>query len=88
MEKSLDQNSQMIGDSDHIFGLIKTVRKQMRAEIDRRMEALALTDAQYRLVLMLADRVGGAASELPRRSVQSTGGVTRSIDRLESKDII
>lgn len=61
----------------------------MRAEIDRRMEALALTDAQYRLVLLLlAERESGAASELPRRSVQSTGGVTRSIDRLESKDII
>jgi DNA-binding MarR family transcriptional regulator len=88
MEESLDQDSQMIGESDHVFGLIKTVRKQMRAEIDRRMEALALTDAQWRLVLLLADGGGGTASELARRSMQSSGGMTRAIDRLESKGII
>ena len=88
MEKNLDQNSQMIGESDPIFGLIKTVRKHMRAAVDRRMEALALTDAQWRLVLLLADGQGGTASELARRSMQSSGGMKRTIDRLESKGII
>jgi DNA-binding MarR family transcriptional regulator len=54
-------------------------------EIERRMEPLGLTDAQWKPLLRLSLQDGATAAHLARNCHLDAGGMTRLLDRLESK---
>ncbi|GAB2181176.1 MarR family transcriptional regulator [Denitratisoma sp. agr-D3] len=68
--------------------LIKRLSLVITRELDRRMEGLGLTDAQWKPLLGLQQGVGKTAADLARAACHDTGAVTRLLDRLESKELI
>ncbi len=60
---------------------------QLASTVDRRMEPLGLTDAQWRPLLCLLHGSPATASELARRCGLDTGGLTRLVDRLLAKGL-
>lgn len=60
---------------------------QIVATIDRRVEPLGLTDAQWRPLLCLWHGSPASATDLARRCGLDTGGLTRLIDRLAAKGL-
>lgn len=68
--------------------LVKRLSMVVTRELDRRMEVLGLTDAQWKPLLGLQQGVGKTAADLARAACHDTGAVTRLLDRLESKDLI
>ena len=68
--------------------LVKRLSMVVSRELDRRMEVLGLTDAQWKPLLGLQQGVGKTAADLARAACHDTGAVTRLLDRLESKDLI
>ncbi|GAB2473442.1 MAG: MarR family winged helix-turn-helix transcriptional regulator [Comamonas sp.] len=73
---------------DYHCWLMRIVTVMARAEVDRRMEPLGLTQAQWMPVLHLAAGRAQTAAELARNCMQSPGAMTRMIDRLVDKGII
>lgn len=57
------------------------------AEIDRRMEPLGLTDAQWKPLLRLLLGAPDTAAALARDCQMDAGGLTRLIDRLQAKGL-
>ena len=68
--------------------LVKRLSLVVSRELDRRMEVLGLTDAQWKPLLGLQQGVGKTAADLARAACHDTGAVTRLLDRLESKALI
>jgi len=68
--------------------LVKRLSLVITRELDRRMEVLGLTDAQWKPLLGLQQGVGKTAADLARAACHDTGAVTRLLDRLESKALI
>jgi len=68
--------------------LMKSILLHMRMEMDKRMESVGLTDAQWTPILHLASGEGRTAAELSRNCLQSPGGMTRMLDRLEAKGLV
>lgn len=68
--------------------LMRIISTVVRAEVDRRMEPLGLTQAQWIPVLHLASGKAHTAADLARRTLQTPGAMTRLIDRLVDKGII
>lgn len=68
--------------------LVKRLSLVITRELDRRMEVLGLTDAQWKPLLGLQQGVGKTAADLARAACHDTGAVTRLLDRLESKELI
>ena len=60
----------------------------MRREIESRMAALDLTDAQWRPLWMLASGHADSANEMARLLEMDAGAMTRLLDRLEAKGLI
>jgi DNA-binding MarR family transcriptional regulator len=60
----------------------------MRREIESRMAALDLTDAQWRPLWMLASGRADSANEMARLLEMDAGAMTRLLDRLEAKGLI
>lgn len=60
----------------------------MRREIESRMAALGLTDAQWRPLWLLASGRASSANEVARLLEMDAGAVTRLLDRLEAKGLI
>ena len=68
--------------------LMRVISTVVRAEVDRRMEPLGLTQAQWIPVLRLASGEAQTAADLARSTMQTPGAMTRLIDRLVDKGII
>lgn len=60
----------------------------MRREIEQRMAALDLTDAQWHPLWMLASGRADSANEMARLLEMDAGAMTRLLDRLEAKGLI
>lgn len=73
---------------DYHCWLMRIVTVMARAEVDRRMEPLGLTQAQWMPLLHLAAGRAQTAAELARNCMQSPGAMTRMIDRLVDKGMI
>ena len=68
--------------------LMRIISTVVRAEVDRRMEPLGLTQAQWIPVLRLASGEAQTAAELARSTMQTAGAMTRLVDRLVDKGVI
>ncbi len=68
--------------------LMRIISTAVRAEVDKRMEPLGLTQAQWIPVLRLASGEAQTAADLARSTMQTPGAMTRLIDRLVDKGII
>lgn len=68
--------------------LMRIISTVVRAEVDKRMEPLGLTQAQWIPVLRLASGKAQTAADLARSTMQTPGAMTRLIDRLVDKGII
>lgn len=60
----------------------------MRREVEARMAALDLTDAQWRPLWVLASSPVDTANEMARLLEMDAGAMTRLLDRLEAKGLI
>lgn len=60
----------------------------MRREVEARMAALDLTDAQWRPLWVLASGRVDTANEMARLLEMDAGAMTRLLDRLEAKGLI
>lgn len=76
------------------FQVERSIGFQMRrittllgGEIDRRMEPLGLTDAQWKPLLRLLLGAPGTAAALARDCHMDAGGLTRLLDRLQAKGL-
>ena len=56
-------------------------------EVERRMEPLGLTDAQWKPLLRLSLEHGNTVAHLARNCHLDAGGMTRLLDRLETKGL-
>ena len=68
--------------------LMRIISTVVRSEVDRQMEPLGLTQAQWIPVLRLASGEAQTAADLARSSMQTPGAMTRLVDRLVEKGII
>lgn len=73
---------------DYPCWLMRIISAAVRAEVDKRMEPLGLTQAQWIPVLRLASGEAQTAADLARSTMQTPGAMTRLIDRLVDKGII
>lgn len=62
--------------------------QQMRREVEHRMAAHDLTDAQWRPLWLLALGVASTPAELARELDMDPGALTRLLDRLVAKDLV
>jgi len=60
----------------------------MRREVETRMAAHGLTDAQWKPLWMLKDGRASTANELARETCIDAGAITRMLDRLEAKGLV
>lgn len=67
---------------------IVSLMNQMRREVEQRMAAHGLTDAQWRPLWLLASGRAGSALEMARLLDLDAGAVTRLVDRLEAKGLL
>ena len=75
-----------VGDS--VGYLVKRLAQEIGKELDRRMGALGLTDAQWKPLLLLRQGGCSTAMDLSRIACHDTGAVTRLLDRLEAKGLV
>jgi DNA-binding MarR family transcriptional regulator len=61
---------------------------QMRREVERRMAALDLTDAQWKPLWLLASGRADTGNEMARLLEMDAGAMTRLLDRLEGKGLL
>ncbi|HTH40974.1 MAG TPA: MarR family transcriptional regulator [Rhodocyclaceae bacterium] len=73
---------------DSVGYLVKRLSMVVTRELDRRMDALGLTDAQWKPLVVLQQGAGKTAADIARNGCHDTGAVTRLLDRLESKELI
>ena len=66
---------------------LRRIATLLGAEVDRRMEPLGLTDAQWKPLLRLLLDPPGTATALARMCHLDAGGLTRLLDRLEAKGL-
>lgn len=66
---------------------LRRIVTQLVATVDRRVEPLGLTDAQWRPLLCLWHGSPVTATDLARRCELDTGGLTRLVDRLVAKGL-
>lgn len=74
--------------SGEFVGLLKAVLSGLRGEIDRRLVAHDLTDAQWVPLLLIWQGRCNTATEIARQSDCDAGAVTRTISRLERKRLL
>ena len=60
----------------------------MRREVELRMAAHGLTDAQWKPLMLLRSGLATTAIELARRMDVDAGAITRLLDRLEAKGLL
>jgi len=67
--------------------LVRRIVTLVGGEIERRMEPLGLTDAQWKPLLRLYLDRGNTVAALARGCALDAGGMTRLLDRLEAKGL-
>jgi len=60
----------------------------MRREVELRMAAHGLTDAQWKPLMLVRSGLATTANELARRMDVDAGAITRLLDRLEAKGLL
>lgn len=60
----------------------------LRREVDSRMAALGLTEAQWKPLWMLSTGRAGTAFEMSREMCVDAGALTRTLDRLAAKGLV
>ncbi|MEO8741051.1 MAG: MarR family transcriptional regulator [Casimicrobiaceae bacterium] len=68
--------------------LLQRVRLAVLDDLDRELEPLGLTAAQYVIMVRLAENEMSSASGLCRGTSYDPGAMTRMIDRLERKGFV
>ncbi|MGE5469218.1 MAG: MarR family winged helix-turn-helix transcriptional regulator [Bacteroidota bacterium] len=68
--------------------LVNRLAQVVTREVDHRMAALGLTDAQWKPLLLLQQGSCSTAADLSRIACHDTGAVTRLLDRLEAKALV
>ena len=76
------------GAEDSVGYLMRKVTMSMAAAIDRRLESIGLTNAQWVPLLKLYLGKAVAVAELARECEIDAGAMTRLLDRLEAKQLI
>ncbi len=66
---------------------LRRITALLGSEVDRRMEPLGLTNAQWKPLLRLLLGTPGTTAALARDCHADAGGLTRLLDRLESKGL-
>ena len=66
---------------------LRRISTLLGAEVERRMEPLGLTDAQWKPLVRLLLEPPGTAAGLARMCHLDAGGLTRLLDRLEAKGL-
>lgn len=89
MEKTVKaaDNGQDYDLMDSIGWLMRSTLSLMRQEIERHMEPIGLTNAQWHPILKLYTGQAETVAELARGCMQDAGGMTRLLDRLEAKGL-
>ena len=70
---------------DSVGYLMRRIINHMSREVDRQMEPLGLTNAQWMPLLKLHLGCGSTVAELARACDLDAGSMTRLLDRLEAK---
>ncbi len=73
---------------DGIGFLLQRARMEILDDLDRELEPLGITSAQYVILVRLAERDVDSASGLCRGVSYDPGAMTRMIDRLEKKGLV
>lgn len=74
--------------SDESVGfLMRRIMLSLVTDIDRRLETLGLTHAQWTPLFMIAQGKAGTLAELSRELQIDPGALTRTLDRLEAKGL-
>jgi len=68
--------------------LLTTVRTRMLQEMDKALDPLGLTGAQFTILRRVAENAAHTAADLCRLLQYDTGSMTRMLDRLEEKGVI
>lgn len=68
--------------------LVKLLTQTIGRELDRRMAAVGLTDAQWKPLLLLLQGGCSTAVDLARTACHDAGATTRLLDRLEAKGLV
>jgi len=76
------------GAEESVGYLMRRIVSTIRLDVDRRLEAVGLTNAQW--VPLLKLKLGGAmpVAELARGCEVDAGAMTRMLDRLEAKGLV
>lgn len=72
---------------DSVGYLMRRIVNQLGQEIERRVEPMGLTNAQWVPLLKLHMAHAGTAAELARSCTLDAGAMTRLLDRLEAKGL-
>lgn len=73
---------------DSVGYLLRMLTQQVSREVEKRMAAHGLTDAQWKPLLFIHQGRGQTAADLARSTCIDTGAVTRMLDRIEDKGLI
>jgi DNA-binding MarR family transcriptional regulator len=73
--------------SESVGFMMRRIVSHISREVDRELEPLGLTNAQWVPLLKLHLGCGSTVAELARESDLDAGSMTRLLDRLESKDL-
>ena len=76
------------GAEDSVGYLMRRVTNGIAQEVDRRLESVGLTNAQWVPLLRLHLGHGATVAELARGCQTDAGAMTRMLDRLEAKGLI
>lgn len=76
------------GAEDSVGYLMRRVVAAMRQDVDRRLDAVGLTDAQWLPLLKLKLAGPLPVAELARGCEVDAGAMTRMLDRLEAKGLV
>ena len=73
--------------SESVGFMMRRIVSHISREVEREMEPLGLTNAQWLPLLKLHLGCGATAAELARESDLDAGSMTRLLDRLEAKQL-
>jgi len=73
---------------DGLGFLLHRARMEILEDLDRELESLDITAAQYVILVGLSEEDAGSASRLCRGVSYDPGAMTRMIDRLEKKGLV
>ena len=80
-------NAQTYQPSESVGFMMRRIVSHISREVDRELEPLGLTNAQWVPLLKLHLGCGSTAAELARESDLDAGSMTRLLDRLEAKQL-